>query len=575
MIGSKPRLTSAHTGSDTKIVNSQKKRKQIGNPTIKNTRLTQAIADKLRDGVEQQQVVGPLVARLVDLGWDLNQIIFGKKEWRVPKAPAESNKREKGRDFDGFPVDIAVFSDVKHTGDYRHLLLIIECKQPKIDVGLQQIETYLGLEPHVKLGVWANLPDEAAPALFIYKSTKGIQVPQKRTIKDLPSPGQKIDPQSVKLRFTDLVVPSTQVLRRIFSDLLDQVVARDGDVTRREDQLDQLCDLILLKLENDKRGRTAPDEEVFFAPRASEALTAKHIRRKFQDFTALYPDIFTRPADRELGFSDHTIHLCAEELSKYNLIDVGADTVSVAFQVLRSAALKQEEGQYFTPRPVIEAAVKLMQIDWDDIILDPACGTGGFLIQALLEMNRRFPTRPADISRWAQTHIFGIDKDAIGVKLTKSVMQILGDGSAHCVRGDSVLKHLWPTEYRHLLSNHFSDGRFSIILTNPPFGAPLTFSYEQAKKAGLTIADAQGRGKDVELGLAMLNRCYQFLRYDGYLCIVLPETYFFSPSYAFVREWCQPRFRAIGVVNVPMDAFQGFCRAKTNLYVFQKIGGHE
>lgn len=114
------------------------------------------------------------------------------------------------------------------------------------------------------------------------------------------------------------------------------------------------------------------------------------------------------------------MHDCVDELAKYNLIDVSVDTVSFAFQVLRSAALKQEEGQYFTPRPVIEAAVKLMQIEWDDLILDLACGTGGFLIQCLLEMNQRYPGRGADVSRWAQTHVFGIDKDAIGIKLTKS-----------------------------------------------------------------------------------------------------------------------------------------------------------
>ncbi|MGH9724139.1 MAG: HsdM family class I SAM-dependent methyltransferase, partial [Candidatus Acidiferrales bacterium] len=347
-----------------------------------------------------------------------------------------------------------------------------------------------------------------------------------------------------------------------------------SNVNRREDQLDQLCNVILLKLENDKRGRARPQEELFFAPRASDALTAKHLREKFKTFTGVYPDIFTRASDRELRFSDHTLHECADELAKYNLIDVSADTVSVAFQVLRSAALKQEEGQYFTPRPVIEAAVRLMQLDWDDIVLDLACGTGGFLIQCLLEMKSRFPKKGDDISRWAQTHLFGIDKDSIAIKLTKSVMQILGDGSAHCVRGDSVLTHTWGSEYPHLLSNHFANERFSVILTNPPFGAPLTISYEQAKKSSLSIVDAQGHGKDIELGLAMLNRCHQLLKPDGYLCIVLPETYFFSSSYAFVREWCGPRLRPVGVVNVPMEAFQGFCRAKTNLYVFRKLRSH-
>lgn len=276
-------------------------------------------------------------------------------------------------------------------------------------------------------------------------------------------------------------------------------------------------------------------------------------------------------SDQELRFDDATIHDVVERLSKYNLIDIGADTVSIAFQVLRSAALKQEEGQYFTPKQVIQAAVKMMDVTLDDIIIDPACGTGGFLIQSLIEMKERYPNEEKEISRWAQLHIYGIDKDAIGIKLTKAIMQILNDGSAHCVRGDSVLTHTWKVKYPHLLSNQFKNGRFTKVFTNPPFGAPLKIKYSDAKKSGLSIADYVETGKDIELGLAMFNRCYDLLREGGRICIVLPETYFFSPSYKYVREWVKERMKPICVANVPMDAFQGFCRAKTNLYIFEKL----
>lgn len=239
--------------------------------------------------------------------------------------------------------------------------------------------------------------------------------------------------------------------------------------------------------------------------------------------------------------------------------------------MLRSAALKQEEGQYFTPKQVIQSAIKLMNLQLDDIIIDPACGTGGFLIQSLIEMKDRYPDREKEISRWAQLHIYGIDKDAIGIKLTKAIMQILGDGSAHCVRGDSVLTHTWKTKYPHLLTNSFKAGRFTKIFTNPPFGAPLKIKYSDAKKAGLSIANYVDVGKDIELGLAMFNRCCDLLHEHGRLCIVLPETYFFSPSYRYVRDWVQERLKPVCVANVPMDAFQGFCRAKTNLYIFEKF----
>lgn len=484
---------------------------------------------------------------------------------------SEASKREKGNSFDFFPVDIAVFESKETCGDYRHLLFIIECKQPTIDVGLQQLETYLSLEPHCQLGIWANNPNSSSRALFVYKDVKGLRYPQNRMVKDLPMYGSSLNPDEKNLCFKDLIIPTKDTLYKTFSLLLDTVVARDGNVTRSEEQLDQLCNLILLKLDSDKQGKIDSSREVYFRPFATPQGTAKYIKEKFDIFINVYPDIFVSKSDQEIRFDDSTIHSAVEILSKFNLIDVGADTVSIAFQVLRSAALKQEEGQYFTPKQVIQAAMKLLEVTLDDIIIDPACGTGGFLIQSLIDMKDKYPNQEKEISRWAQLHIFGIDKDAIGIKLTKAIMQILNDGSAHCVRGDSVLTHTWGIKYPHLLSNQFKNGRFTKVFTNPPFGSPLKVKYSDAKKSGLSLLDYAENGKDIELGLLMFNRCVDLLKVGGRMCIVLPETYFFSPSYKYVREWAFERLKPICVANVPMDAFQGFCRAKTNLYVFEKL----
>lgn len=529
------------------------------------------IVDKLKAGPEQALVVGPMIERLISYGWKLEQILFGKNEWKVPKTPSEASKREKGHGYDFFPVDIAVFENPEVCGDYRHLLFIIECKQPDIDVGLSQLETYLSLEPHVKLGVWTNSADDSAQNLFVYKSADGLEYPKKRTNKDIPSIGSDMTSSALKLTFDDLIIPTKETLFKTFSDLLDSIVAQDGNVTRREEQLDQLCNLILLKLDSDKQGKIDTSSEVYFRAFATNKLTAKYIKEKFETFIEIYPDIFVTNSDQEIRFDDSTIYEIVEKTSRYNFIDVGAETVSIAFQVLRSAALKQEEGQYFTPKQVIQAAIKLMDIGLEDIIIDPACGTGGFLIQCLIELKEKFPDKEKEISRWSQLHLYGIDKDSIGIKLTKAIMQILGDGSAHCVRGDSVLTYTWPEKYPHLLTNNYKNGRFTKILTNPPFGTPLKIKYADAKKSGLSLVEYVDNGKDIELGLAMFNRCCDLLKIGGKLCIVLPETYFFSPSYKFVRNWASKRLKPLVVANVPMDAFQGFCRAKTNLYIFEKI----
>lgn len=536
--------------------------------------LPDQIKRKLKDIHEQRDVVGPLVVQLVDSGWDPEQIIFGKSEWRTPKTPSEATKREKHMSFAGFPVDIAVFDDRKNVGDPQHLVFIIECKQSTESAGLSQLESYFVSEPHVQLGVWANDPTPGAPAVFIYRKSDGRMLLKRRNVSDIPRPGEAIRPESQRVTFNDLVAPTELLLKKTVEDLLDKIVISDSVVTRREEQLDQLCNLLLLKLESDKEGKSKRIEPVFFRPMESTNKTATTIKKRYEQFVELYPEVFVTEQDKTLRFSNETIAGCVEELSDLRLIDLGVSTISMAFQVLRSEALKQGEGQYFTPQAVIEAGVRLMQIKWEDIVLDPACGTGGFLVETMLEMQRTHPTMvPEELSRWAQTHIFGIEKDAIGVKLAKAIMQIAGDGSAHCVRGDSVRTHNWTRDFPHLGDGKFRNGRFSIVITNPPFGQNLKISAEDSRISGLDIAKCGTNNfESLEIGLIFLERAHQLLKKGGKLGIILPETYFFSSNYLFIFDWMKDRLKPLLVANVPMEAFQGFCRAKTNFYIFEKIG---
>lgn len=533
-----------------------------------------AISSKLKNTDEQRLVVGPLVEHLVNIGWSLGQIIFGKSEWRVPSSPSEATKREKGQSFTGFPVDIAVFDQAANAGDPRHLLFIVECKQPTEQAGVSQLESYFVAEPHAQLGVWANNQEVAASGAFLYRKSDGRILLKRQKLGDLPRPGEAIKPETQRLAFNDLIAPSERILRKTMEDLLDRVVIEDSNVNRREDQLDQLCNLLLLKLESDKQGKAQPSSPVFFRPMESASMTATAIKERFESFIDIYPEIFVSEQDKQLRLTNETISKAVEELAGLKLIDLGVSTISLAFQVLRSEALKQGEGQYFTPQAVITAGVRLMKIQLSDIVLDPACGTGGFLVETLLELQRAFPSMPpSELSRWAQTHTFGIDKDAIGVKLAKAIMQIAGDGSAHIVRGDSIRTHNWPRDFKHLEHPNWKDGRFSVIVTNPPFGQNLKISATDSRLAALELAKRDGDTySDLEIGLLFLERCHRWLKKGGRLGIVLPETYFFSTNYLFLFEWMKSRFRPIVVANVPMEAFQGFCRAKTNFYVFEKIG---
>ena len=389
------------------------------------------INQQLKASTEQKLVVGPLVSYLVEIGWDLGQIVFGRSEWLVPKTPSDATRREKGQHFSGFPVDIAVFDDPVNVGDPSHLLILIECKQPTEDAGLTQLESYYIGEPYAALGLWVKNPDPSSDGVFLYRDPDGRLARRNRKVVDIPRPGERISVCPQRVLFEDLVLPTQDTLKETMEDLLDRIVVGDSNVNHREEQLDQLCNLLLLKLESDKDAKSAPASPVFFRPLESGGKTAKALRDRYDQFVRLYPEVFVTDQDRVLRFSDETVAGCVDELYRLKLIDLSVEAISLAFQVLRSEALKQREG-HFTPQAVIQAGVRLMEIKFEDIVLDPACGTGGFLVETMQDLRRSRPAmQPQELSRWAQTHIYGIDKDAIGIKLAKAVMQIVGDGSAH------------------------------------------------------------------------------------------------------------------------------------------------
>ncbi|MFE0040316.1 class I SAM-dependent DNA methyltransferase [Streptomyces sp. NPDC059015] len=529
----------------------------------------EATLSRTLSGPEHQQVRLPVIKDLIESGWDQGQLRW-KPEWRVPKSPHDAAKREGGKSFAGWPVDLAIFDDPQHIGDWEHVVAICEFKQPSLEEGVSQLEIYLAREPRARMGYWTNGTEDVR----VYKLADGTFKPFHNM--GLPRPGENFSrPSERPLVFRDLVTPRPGQLRAVFKRLLDVVVARDSKSTRSESQLNELCNLLLLKLESDSSASYHEKEPVNFqlSPQGEE-FTARSIRTRFAELKKMRPAVFAEHREGDIELDNHTIHEAVYELSNLNLLNVGPEAISAAFQVFRRANLKAGEGQYFTPQRVISAAVKMMDIRLDDKIIDPACGTGGFLTEAFLSLVREIPgDKAAQARTWAHRHVYGVDKDSINVKLTRAIMVGLGDGSVNVHIGDSIREHRWAKDYPHL-QQPLSAESFTVVITNPPFGKNLKVSKVDARLNKYSIAEAASRKAgeyaDLEIGLVFLERAHRLLMRGGRLGIVLPETYFFSPTYKWLPGWLEDRFILRGVLNIPMEAFQGFCRAKTNFYVFEK-----
>lgn len=515
----------------------------------------------------------PLLDRLVELGWERDQVQCPSpdsddREWRVPKNPSSAAQREKGSGYDGFPVDLAIFDDAANKGDYRHVKILIECKAPNEDSGISELETYMGLEPRVRLGVWTN----GARVVRLYKLPSGELKIERNAV--LPVPGENLLLEE-NVGFDNLSVPESGSLSALFGDLLDLIVASDGRTTRSDSRLNQICNLLLLKLESDARARSAKSRSVQFQIKATPAETSASINGLFAKYKRGRRDLFNDDEPDVILFDDMTIHAVVAELQGLDLVDVKPDALSIAFQVFRNRNLKIGDGQYFTPSRVVSAATRMMCIEPEDKVIDPACGTGGFLSEAFLQILAN--NSELEAVRWASAMLYGVDRDDINIKLARALMVGIGDGSTHVKLGDSIRESKWAS-YGHGLSNALEDDSYDVVLTNPPFGQNLKLSANEARSGAFSICRHTSQGKAsqsylaTELGIVFVERAYRLLHAGGRLGIVLPETYFFSSSYSWFREWVDERFVLKGVLNIPMEAFQGFCRAKTNFYMFVKRG---
>lgn len=520
----------------------------------------------------------PVLKSLLSLGWERGQVICpspdsSDTEWHVPKTPSDAANRESKKSFKGFPVDIAVFDSIENVGEYEHIVVIIECKEPNRTDGISQLKIYLGLEPHARLGIWTNGVDFVRiyklPTSGKFKVVEGSTLPKQNE--------NLILADDERLTYDDLQIPTTKSLKAAFSQLLGIITSRDSRSTRREEQLSQMANILLLKLNSDHEGEWDSKEPLAFQLQDSPKATHDAINKQFKNYKTEHPALFAADEPDEIILDDDTVQETVLRLQAMNVGKMAPTALSMAFQVFRDATLKLGDGQYYTPLRVIEAGVELMCITHKDVIIDPACGTGGFLSAAMMKVAESGAGEKA-ITQWAHYKLFGVDRDRTNIKLTRALMVGIGDGSTNAHHGDSLRESKWKGDTTGI-QNVLSEGRYTAVLTNPPFGQNLVINAADAKNSKLGICKHTRNGQEsddyaptTELGIAFVERAWKILQNGGRLGIILPETYFFSKSYTWFRKWMDKHFIIRGTFNVPMEAFQGFCRAKTNFYVFEKVG---
>jgi type I restriction enzyme M protein len=333
---------------------------------------------------EEVESVQVFARRLVeDFGYDKDQIQT-RPQHRVRQSPGDTKK--------SYPIDIAVFSSASKREDGLHI--VVECKKKRRLDGRRQLEIYLSMSP-ATIGAWFN-GDEHLYLQKVYAPGGKIIFEELPT---LPRRGQRVEDIG-QFKRSNLV--ATSALRPVFRDVRNHLAGNLTGITRDETLAQQIIDVLFCKIfdELDK----GPDEYVQFRAGVGESADAVHARilDLFAAVKGRYSDVFSGPESIEID--PVNMQYVVGELQNYCITEASRDAIGDAFEVFIGPALRGAEGQFFTPRNVVRMMVDILNPKPDEKVIDPACGSGGFLIVALEHVWREVE-REGKKRRWSSARI--------------------------------------------------------------------------------------------------------------------------------------------------------------------------
>ncbi len=487
----------------------------------------------------------------------------------------------RGAGFYADEADIVVYKSPDGRDPTSDILGIIETKRQDRNDGIAQLKSYM-TATSAEWGVWTNGDDIA----YVCRLPGQLAILEDY-LHNLPARGQSI--QEVGRIKKDSLRPfGRQELKAAFRRILRTLYA-NTNISRREKLGSEMIKLIFAKIE-DERSYLASVPE-FRAESGEDPEAVK--RRVVGLFERVRDDlerdgVFTQ--EDSITLDARSLAWVVGQLELGSLLDTDADVVGDAFEVFAESKLVGEKGEFFTPRGVVQLAIKLADPKPNDTICDPACGSGGFLIYgmkhiwAIMDEDPRWKDSPQLIQqkqRVAASTVYGIDKEIDLVKIAKAYMAIAGDGRSNIVHENSLHK---PDEFNAIakqtfVENNFQFKKFDFVLTNPPYGTKtrvlksdsaqfhLGHKLSKDKKTGQWFAkDAVERDPYV----LFIERCLDMLKDGGTLAIVLPETVFHAPSLEYIRDFITGRGSIEAVIDLPHNTFRPHCNAKTNLLIVRK-----
>jgi type I restriction enzyme M protein len=481
-------------------------------------------------------------------------------------------------------ADIIVYEDAtKETPK-----VIVECKKPKRKDGIEQLKSYMNAKG-APVAIWSNGSD----SIILYRP---YPAQFDDTLFDLPKRGQ--GPKDVlEAKKTLLQLKKDFNFKKILQDLEELVLADSG-----KDEFNEIFKLIFAKIWDEKEAlENRKDKVVEFRKALDPEITYDRINGLFHKACEEWSGIFKAGEDIELA--KRHLQVCVGPIEGVRLMGSNLRIMDDAFEYLLPTEAKKKKGQFFTPRHVVEMCVRMLNPTRKEYVMDPSCGSGGFLLHA---MDWCYPAKDNEARelrkhRYAAKYLWGIDFEQRAAKTSRALMLIAGDGHTNIFgpdvssldpktwyetpSGESLMQGLRQAKLsaKKIPDNetlkdddkaweYFDELKFDVILANPPFAGEMKdrkmlAHYDLAKRALKRAKDKQPKE---ERDVLFIERILKWLKPGGRAAIVLPQGKFNNSSLAFIREWILKKARLLAVVGLHPNTFKPHTGTKTSVLFIQK-----
>jgi type I restriction enzyme M protein len=401
-----------------------------------------------------------------------------------------------------------------------------------------------------------------------------------------------------------------EVFKLIFTKLYDEMessedrVDIENQIKRLKNKYSEKTDKeILLELTKENEGENGKQNingyrKLEFRSRGDAHHTKEVINALYQKAKNKWQGIFETGEPLRITDENH-LQICVGFLQNVKLFNSNLQVIDEAFEYLVNKSAKGEKGQYFTPRNVIDMCVYMMNPQFNEYMIDTACGSCGFTVHTLFNVWQKLINQgKANFHNFSNqkltneqkdyvTKVFGIDFDEKSVRVARTLNMIAGDGKTNVLHLNTLDYTRWEEKLKDSSwAKTYLDGyyrlldlaknrqipkefNFDIVMANPPFAGDVKDSrlisdYEVA-------FDSKGKKVNaISRDVLFIERNMDFLKPGGRMAVVLPQGRFNNTSDEKIRDFIMQRARLIAVVGLDGNTFKPHTGTKTSVLFIQK-----